>query len=83
MFTAGRIEEIERECRGAGIGCTDCKKMLAESVVEFFAPFRERRADLLARPDYVRDVISDGAVRASSVARQTITEVKSAMHLLP
>jgi tryptophanyl-tRNA synthetase len=83
MFTAGRIEEIERECRAAGIGCTDCKKMLAESIVEYFAPFRERRADLLARPEYVRGVISDGAARASRVACQTISEVKTAMHLLP
>ncbi len=83
MFTAGRIEEIERECRGAGIGCTDCKRMLGESIVDYFAPFRERRADLLARPDYVRDVIADGAVRASRVARATLAEVKTAMHLVP
>lgn len=81
MFTAGRIAEIEGECRNAGIGCTDCKKLLAESVSEYFAPFRERRLALQARPDYVDQVVREGAERARTVARETLHEVKSAMHL--
>ena len=83
MFTVGRIAEIERECRNAGIGCTDCKKLLAESVSDYFAPFRERRLELQARPEYVREVVQDGAARASRVARETLREVKAAMNLLP
>lgn len=81
MFTAGRVAEIESECRNAGIGCTDCKKLLAESVTGYFAPFRERRLALQARPDYVDEVVHDGAERARTVARETLHEVKSAMHL--
>jgi tryptophanyl-tRNA synthetase len=56
---------------------------LAESIVAYFGPFRERRLELQSRPDYVRDVIRDGAERASRVARATLTEVKAAMNLLP
>ncbi len=83
IFTPGRVEEIGVQCRGAGIGCVDCKKLLAESIVAYFGPFRERRLELQSRPDYVRDVIRDGAERASRVARATLTEVKAAMNLLP
>jgi tryptophanyl-tRNA synthetase len=83
IFTPGQVEEIGVQCRAAGIGCVDCKKLLAESIVQYFGPFRERRLELQSRPDYVRDVIRDGAERASGVARATLTEVKAAMNLLP
>ena len=83
IFTPGKVSELETECRGAGIGCVQCKKLLAESIVEYFAPFRERRLDLEARPDYIRDVVKDGAARASRVARETLYEVRAAMNLLP
>ena len=66
----------------AGIGCVDCKKLLTQGIVDYFAPFRERRAALQARPEYVREVVRDGAARASRVARETIHEVKAAMNLL-
>ena len=83
MFTPDRLEEIEYECRNAGMGCVQCKRMLAESIVEFFGPFRERRKELEARPDYVRDVVMDGAARAGAIAQETIAEVRSAMNLVP
>ncbi len=83
MFTPARVIEIESECRVAGIGCVDCKKLLAQSIVDYFGPFRERRLELQSRPEYVRAVVRDGAERASRVARQTLHEVKSVMNLLP
>jgi tryptophanyl-tRNA synthetase len=83
IFTPGRVEEIASECRQAGIGCVDCKKLLTQGIVDYFAPFRDRRAALQARPEYVREVVRDGAARASHVARETIHEVKAAMNLLP
>jgi tryptophanyl-tRNA synthetase len=82
IFTPGRVDEIASECRQAGIGCVDCKKLLTQGIVDYFAPFRERRAALQARPEYVREVVRDGAARASRVARETIHEVKAAMNLL-
>jgi len=81
MFSEERVDEIETECRGAGIGCVDCKKMLAQGIIDYFAPFRERREALVLRPDYVRNVVEDGARRASAVASQTLDEVRSAMNL--
>jgi tryptophanyl-tRNA synthetase len=68
-------------CTTAGIGCIECKKILNENVNALLAPIRERRAELAGRPDDVRDVLREGAERASAIARQTMREVRSAMGL--
>ena len=81
MFTPERVEEVAAACRNAEIGCVQCKKELAEAIADYFGPFRERREQLAQRPEYVREVIEDGARRASVAARVTIEEVKVAMHL--
>ena len=81
IFTPDRVEEVAAACRSAEIGCVQCKKELAEAIADYFGPFRERREQLARRPEYVREVIEDGARRASVAARATIEEVKTAMHL--
>lgn len=82
FFTPARVEEIASECRGAGIGCVDCKKMLAESISTSLEPFRERRSSLASNQGYVYQVLADGANRAGAIARETIREVKGQMKLL-
>jgi tryptophanyl-tRNA synthetase len=66
-------------CRKAEIGCNDKKKILAERIIERFAPFRERRAQLTRQ--YVDEVLDAGARRAHSLARQTMVEVREAVGL--
>jgi tryptophanyl-tRNA synthetase len=82
FFTPARVEEIASECRGASIGCVDCKKILAESISSSLEPFRERRATLASKPGYVAQVLTDGANRAEVIAEETIREVKEKMKLL-
>ena len=82
FFTPARVEEIASECRSARIGCVDCKKILAESISSNLEPFRERRADLASRPDYVAQVLADGANRAEAIAKETIREAKEKIGLL-
>jgi tryptophanyl-tRNA synthetase len=82
FFTPARVEEIASECRGAHIGCVDCKKVLAESINSNLKPFRERRAGLASKPGYVNQVLADGANRAEAIAKETIREVKEKMKLL-
>jgi tryptophanyl-tRNA synthetase len=82
FFTPARVEEIASECRGARIGCVDCKKILAESISSNLEPFRERRAALASKPGYVYQVLADGASRAEVIAEETIGEVKEKMRLL-
>jgi tryptophanyl-tRNA synthetase len=79
--SAEEVAMIDVECRRAGIGCVDCKKMFSKNLNAHFEPFRERRAALEAEPDYVKDVLADGAARAQAIAEQTIAEVKQAVGL--
>jgi tryptophanyl-tRNA synthetase len=68
-------------CRKAEIGCNDKKKLLAERIIERFAPIRERRAQLTRAT--VDDVLEAGGLRAHEVARQTMAEVRQAVGLPP
>jgi len=81
FFSADEVGQIEADCRSAGIGCVDCKKKFAQNLSEYFVPFRERRAGFAADPDYVWDVLADGARRASAVATEVLGEVKAAVGL--
>lgn len=80
-FSPADLPMIDTECRRAGIGCVDCKKLLAKNINAHLEPFRERRASLAANPQAVWDVLADGAQRARALARETIQEVKDAVGL--
>jgi tryptophanyl-tRNA synthetase len=75
------VEMVNVECRRAGIGCVDCKKLLAKNLNAHLEPFRAKRADFAAQPGYVQDVLNDGAKRACVIAQQTIEEVRDAIQL--
>jgi len=82
LFKPGKAEEIAPQCRSAAIGCVECKRLLAQEINEALAPLRERRSELATRPEYVRDVLAEGAQRARAIARETIREVKDRMGLI-
>ena len=64
------------------MGCVDCKKILAQSISSNLEPFREKRASLSSKPDYVTQVLADGANRAEAIAEETMREAKEKMKLL-
>jgi tryptophanyl-tRNA synthetase len=70
-------------CRTAGIGCLDCKKPLIEKVVEEATAFRKRAQEYQENPDLVRNIVSEGAEKAREAARETLDDVRRAMHLRP
>jgi tryptophanyl-tRNA synthetase len=75
------VDMVNVECRQAGIGCVDCKKRLAANLNTHLEPFRAKRAEFASRPDYVTDVLNDGARRARVIAEKTMEEVREAMAL--
>jgi tryptophanyl-tRNA synthetase len=75
------VDMINKECRVAGIGCVDCKKRFAANLNKNLEPFREKRAELEARPDFVNEILNDGAKRARVIAQETIAEVREAIQL--
>lgn len=76
------VDMINRECRLAGIGCVDCKKLLAKNLNNHLEPFRQRRAEFEKNTDDVVDMLRDGAKRATVIADKTMEEVRSAIGLL-
>ena len=75
------VERIAADCRSAKLGCVDDKKCLAANINKNLAEFRERRSGLAKNPDYVWDVLADGAKRARVIADQTMDEVHAALGL--
>jgi tryptophanyl-tRNA synthetase len=75
-FDPDQVADIARKCTTAEIGCVDCKLLVAREINRSLEPFRQRRAELAARPEYVREVLEDGARRAREIARETLKEAK-------
>jgi tryptophanyl-tRNA synthetase len=76
-----QVAMINVECRRAGIGCVDCKKILAASLNNHLAPFRERRTEFDRQPKLIWDILDDGAIRARAIAETTMVEVRDAIGL--
>jgi len=70
------VDNINVECRRAGIGCVDCKKILAKNMNDYFAPIRARREEFAKDEDATWDMLKDGANRAGEIAEATMREVR-------
>ena len=81
-FSQSQLADISRQCRSADIGCVDCKKLLAEHINTSLQGLREKRAELVARPQHITEVLADGAQRARVIARETLQQVKQNMGLI-
>jgi len=79
IFNSADAKQIRVDCSSAKIGCVECKKIVAKKLNEYLAPIYEKRKTLEKRKDYVRDVFAEGAKKAQVMARQTLSEAKTAM----
>lgn len=77
------MAELEEAYRAGQIGYGDSKKSLLAKIDEKFAPAREKRRELAARPDELSDILREGARKARETGRQTIEECRAAVGLLP
>jgi tryptophanyl-tRNA synthetase len=77
----GEVATVYDECTTARRGCVDCKHHLAASINAYLAPLRERREQLRQDPDYVQQILEEGAAKARTIARRTIEEVYQRMGL--
>jgi tryptophanyl-tRNA synthetase len=75
------VSHVETQCRTAGWGCIECKKVLFENINAELTPIRARAAEVRARPEQVEQVAGDGAATARRVAGTTMREVKEKMGL--
>jgi len=79
--TPERVELVDRECRSAGIGCVDCKKMLLESLLPALEKHRAARAELDRTPGRIEELVQLGTRKATAVAEQTMAAVRDAVKL--
>ena len=75
------VSMINRECRVAGIGCIECKKMLAANIEQAMNPIHERMDYYNSHLDQIHEIIADGNARAQKIARETMNEVRQAVKI--
>jgi tryptophanyl-tRNA synthetase len=75
------VEHVAVQCRSAGWGCLDCKKVLLQSMQTELDPIRERAKEIAAHPKQVKNALDAGAEHARSVASRTMASVKKKMGL--
>ena len=66
-------------CRTAGIGCIECKAAMADHLIKWIGPVRQRREDYQQQPQHVLEILDTGSTRARMVAQQTIERVREAV----
>jgi tryptophanyl-tRNA synthetase len=76
------VQHVAQQCRTAGWGCLDCKRVLADQMIAALTPMRERGEALRREPGRVRALLGEGATRARDLARRTMAEVRRRMGLL-
>ena len=82
FYNPEQVQAIASECSRARRGCVECKEQLARGINLALEPFRQRRAEFAAKPQYVEEVLADGARRAQVIASETLREVKEKMGLI-
>jgi len=82
VSTDAQVAHVDAQCRSAGWGCLDCKRLLADNMIAELAPVRERAAELRAHPERVREILAAGAARCRAIAAATMAEVRAVMGLV-
>lgn len=76
------VEHVAHQCRTAGWGCLDCKRVLADNMIATLAPIRERALEFQEKPGLVREILESGAARAREIAAVTMQTVRDRMGFL-
>ena len=74
-------KDLEERLRAGGLGYGDLKKALFEHYWSYFATARAKRAELVARPEFVQAVLQDGAHRARQKAGEVLNRARKAAGL--
>jgi len=78
---AGEVEDLKTRYRAGTVGDVEVKTKLASALNAQLEPIRARRADVLARPGYIRDVLNEGSNKARRIACETMERVRAAVKL--
>jgi tryptophanyl-tRNA synthetase len=73
------VDTVNEECRTAGIGCVECKKMMAKNLIRALDPIRGKREYYEGKPELLDEIFAAGSNKARKIAQKTMEEVKSAV----
>ena len=76
-----RVEEMKDLYRKGGIGDVVVKKELVAALNTFLDPIRERRNAAAQHMDQIDEMLIEGTRRARAIARETMRDVRTAMHI--
>jgi tryptophanyl-tRNA synthetase len=81
VASPGELKDWENRYRNGGMGYGEAKKRLAELLIEYFKPYRHKRAELEKNHGYIKELLATGASRAKAVASKTLLDVRKAVGL--
>ena len=81
LSSADDLAWVASGCTTAAIGCVDCKARLADNMAAHFASYAQRRAELIAKPERVHDILEQGAAKARAIVQRTMAEVHGKLGL--
>lgn len=81
VFKPEEKANIDKACRAAEIGCTECKKRLGDIIVDVLAPIKEKRDKLLKNKNKVSDILESGAKKARKITSSVMKEVREAVSM--
>ena len=75
------VEDLKTRYRAGTVGDVEVKTKLAKAINTTLAPMRERRREVMARPDQVREILIEGSRKARGIAAATLERVREAVKL--
>jgi tryptophanyl-tRNA synthetase len=78
---AAEVEDLKSRYRTGKVGDVEVKTKLARAMNASLAPMRERRREVMARPERVREILIEGSRKARGVAQATMERVREAVKL--
>jgi len=81
IFKPEATKEVHDYCTHAKVGCTQCKKNLAEVIITHLKDIQNRRHELMKDKENIHKVLKEGTDKARDIASQTLKEVKKAVGL--
>jgi tryptophanyl-tRNA synthetase len=78
---AAEVDDLKARYRAGKVGDVEVKTKLARAMNAALAPMRERRREVMARPDRVREILVEGSRKARGIAHQTMERVRDAVKL--
>ncbi len=75
------VEELKTRYRSGSVGDVEVKDCLAKAINIVLDPMRDRRAEVLAQPGRLREIVMDGSTTARRIAQDTMRQVRAAVGL--